>query len=188
MDYRPAVAINIGEIINRGGRELIDFLDYCVRSVQMDPLFLFLVREYRNHPTTPKAVTLYEIFCAPDAPARTSDPSVLPPLDLRIETAIRPLKMNLTRVQAAQFGASDPPPPLLLPAKFLFDFIVAHLEETSESLRQIAGHYKPHRTPLENIPGGRMTAGQKVFVDKVWEPKLRPWLVAAGFTRVASIA
>ena len=48
-------------IFSRGGKRLIDFLDYSVRSVEMDALFIFLVEEYRRHPTTPKAVTLYDL-------------------------------------------------------------------------------------------------------------------------------
>jgi hypothetical protein len=182
------VKINIRKLISQGGRELIDFLDYCVRSVQMDPLFLFLALEYRNQPTTPRAVALYEVFCAPDAPARTSNPAILPPMDLRLEAANRPLKQDLIRVQAAQFGNSNPTTPLILPPKCQFDPVVSNLEETSDCLRQIEQCYHPERSPLENLPGGAMTSAQRAFVERVWEPKLRPWLVAAGFRRIATIA
>ena len=167
---------------------MIDLLDYCVRSVQMDPVFVFLAQDYRLFPTTPKAVALYDIFCAPQAPARLSLPEVIPPLDLRIAAAIRPLKINWTRVQAAQLSASPPGPPLTLPPKYLFEGIASHVEKNSGAMRKIKRRYKPHRTPVENLPGGKITSAQRIFVDKVWEANLRPRLVAAGFQRVATIA
>jgi hypothetical protein len=33
-----------------------------------------------------------------------------------------------------------------------------------------------------------MTPGQKAFVERVWVPRVRPRLVAAGFRRIADIA
>jgi hypothetical protein len=171
------VAIDVDEIFTGGGKKLVDFLDYAVRAVQTDVLFSFLVREYREHPTTPKAVVLFDIFCAPRAPARLSLPEVLPPMNLQIAAAMRPLGLNLVAA-----------PPLILPPKYLFDAIDLHLRKNSDGLRTVKRRYRPSRSPLENLPGGRMNTGQKFFVEKVWEPNLRPRLVAAGFRRVGSIA
>ncbi len=54
-------------------------------------------------------------------------------------------------------------------------------------IRRIRETYDPALEPVENLPGGKMTAGQRMFVERVWRPKLRPHLVQAGFLRVASI-
>ena len=177
------MAFDIQAVFSRGGEELVNLLDYCVRSVQVDPVFVFLVGEYRMHPTTPKAVALYDVFCAPQAPARLSAPGdLLPPQSLRIEIAVRPLRLNLDHVRSLESGA----PPLILPPHFLFDAVAQQIQETSAAFRHIKRRYKPQRTPLENLPGGRMNAGQRHFVEQVWEPSLRPLLVAAGFRRVSS--
>ena len=179
--------IDLDEIFSRGGKELIDLLDYGVRAVQSDLLFIFLVQEYRQHPTTPKAVAIYDVFCAPAAPARLSTMEILPPINLQIEAALRPLRLNLAQVNAAHASAAVAPP-WILPPKFLFDTIDRHLRQKSPALRVIQRRYRPERTPLANLPGGKMNAGQRHFVEKIWEPKLRPWLVAAGFRRMGSIA
>ncbi len=179
--------IDLDDIFSRGGKELIDLLDYGVRAVQPDLLFVFLVQEYRQHPTTPKAVTLYDVFCAPPAPARLSAAEMLPPRNLQIELALRPLRLNLDQVDTARASAAVAPP-LFLPPKFLFDAIDLHLREKSAALLALQRRYRPQRTPLANLPGGKMNASQRHFVERVWEPKLRPWLVAAGFRRITSIA
>jgi hypothetical protein len=56
------------------------------------------------------------------------------------------------------------------------------------ALRAVGELYDPSLTPHENLPGGRMTPGQKAFVERVWVPRVRPRLVAAGFRRIADIA
>src|SRR5437762_12064592 len=75
--------VDIDEVFSKGGRTLIDFLDYSVRSIQMDPVFIFLVREYHTGPTVAKAVALYDLFCAPDSQGRISCLNSLPPKDMR---------------------------------------------------------------------------------------------------------
>ena len=162
-------------------------LDYGVRSVQPDLLFLFLVQEYRQHPTTPKAVVLYDAFCAPRAAARLSATEMLSPNNLQIEVAMRPLKLNVAQVAEAHAKATEVPP-WILPPKFLFDALALHLREKSPGLRAIKRRYRPTLSPVKNLPGGRMNGGQRHFVDKVWEPILRPQLIAAGFRRVTAIA
>ena len=179
--------IDIDAIFARGGKDLIALLDYGVRSVQPDLLFVFLVQEYRQHPTTLKAVMLYDAFCATRAVARLSATEMLSPNNLQIEVAMRPLKLNVARV--AEAHAKDTVvPPWILPPKFLFDALVLHIREKSPGLRAIKRRYRPTLSPVKNLPDGRMTGCQRHFVDRVWEPILRPQLIAAGFRRVTAIA
>jgi len=181
------VPIDIDAIFSRGGKELIGLLDYGVRSVRPDLLFVFLVQEYRLHPTAPKALALYDIFCAPQGAARVSATEMLFPNALQLENTMRPLRQNFAQVQEALAKAAAAPP-LLLPPKFIFDALDLHLRKKSPALRSVKRRYRPDRTPLENLPRGRMNAGQRFFVDKVWEPLLRPRLIAAGFRRISSVA
>ena len=179
--------IDIDAIFSRGGKDLIALLDYGVRSVRPDLLFVFLVQEYRQHPTTPKALALYDIFCAPHGAARVSALEMLSPNVLHLENAVRPLRLNFAQVQEAVAKAVAAPP-LILPPKFLFDALDLHLRKKSPALRSVKRRYRPDRTPLENLPRGRMNAGQRFFVERVWEPSLRPQLIAAGFRRMNSVA
>jgi hypothetical protein len=173
---RKSVQIDINDLFAKGGKPLIDFLDYCVRSVQTDPLFLFLVQEYRNGPTARKAVALFEMTCARDAPAQISTARALYLYDARLADMMRSL--------AAQSAATPAP----LPPKFLFDSVAAGLEKNSASLPKIRRSYRPDRTPVENLPGGKMSPAQRHFVERVWQPVVRPRLTAAGFWRIATIA
>jgi len=205
------VAVNVGEVFARGGKGLIDLLEFCVISVRMDPVFVFLVGEYRTHPTAPGAVALYELFCARDAPARVSALRALPPYDLRLSAAARPLAESLERTRDARDAEAEAaaaeetgedgggpgvvapsgvlPPPPLFPARYIFDEVVRQLESGRRGqLREVGELYDPTLTPYENLPGRRMTPGQQAFVDRVWAPRVRPRLVAAGFRRVADIA
>ena len=182
------VGADIESIFRSGGKGLVDLLEYCARSVQMEPIFVFLVGEYRVAPTATKALALYDVFCAPQALGRISAPEVLPPLDLRILGAMAPLQRWLAQSSArGPDSAAGLSPPL--PARFHFDFIVAHLQaDPTGSLKRICQSYDPSRTPWANLPGGNMTPGQRAFIEKVWEPVLRPRLVEAGFRRIANIA
>lgn len=170
------MSVDLDSIFSRGGKRLVDLLDYGVRAVETDLLFVFLVREYRELPTARKAVALFDGFCAPGAPARLSVPELLPPYDLALEVALRGLRRDLERLPAP------------LPPKYLFDALDLRIRARSKRLRAVRRDYRIRRTPSENLPGGRMSAGQRRFVDAVWEPLLRPRLVAAGFRRVGSIA
>lgn len=181
------MAIDIDDVFTRGGKELIDLLDYAVRSVRTDLLFIFLVHEYRQMPTTPKACALYDFFCAPLAPARVSAAELLPPVNPHLAVTMRPLQINLAAVTAAQAGGTAMPPPFL-PAKFLFDALDLHIRKRSPAIRSVKRRYRPERSPVQNLPGGKMNVGQRFFVDRVWEPVLRPRLVSAGFRRVSSVA
>ena len=84
----PRMPIDIDQVFSRGGAELIELLNYCVRSVQMDPIFGFLVDEYRLCPTAPKAVALYDMFLAPEALARIDAAALLPPREQSLQVLI----------------------------------------------------------------------------------------------------
>jgi hypothetical protein len=181
------VAVDVDEVLRRGGVVLLDFLQYCVLSVQVEPVFALLAREYRMAPTAARALTLYDLFCAPDAPARIRAPAALPPYDLRLPRAVEPLRLPPPPPPAdADEGVGTTVP--IGPPNYLFDFVVAQLRQGPSDPLQGAGHkFDPARTPLENLPGGRQTAGQRAFVENVWRPRVRPALAAAGFWRVATI-
>lgn len=168
------MAIDLDEVFVRGGEKLVDVLNYCVRSVQVDPVFAFLVEEYRMFPTHAKAVALYEMFLAIDAPARINALELLPPRELGLEMLIRDFRPPMPRVQAG---------------KYIFDGLAAHIRNNRRgAIARLKRRYNPRLTPTENLPRGKMTAGQKRFISQVWEPRMRPKLVAAGFRRIANIA
>src|SRR5438105_2726957 len=86
-------------LIARAEHDLMNLIVYCVRSIQMDPVFLCLVQDYRTSPTVAKAVALYDLFCVPNGLARLSTQEVIPPMNLRIQSAIRPFREHWTRTQ-----------------------------------------------------------------------------------------
>jgi hypothetical protein len=178
---------DVENILSQGGQDAVWLLEFCVRSMQMDGIFLYLLQEYRSRPTVPKAVALYDNFCVPDALARLSTAGVLPPLDLRIQMAMHPFRNDLTRAQIKNFSAPGTAAPQLMPPKYLFDFIASALRKNSRPLKSIRRKYKPGRRAAENLPNGIMTPAQRHFVEKIWQPIIRPHLVAAGFWRIASI-
>lgn len=206
--------VDVNRIFDRGGRELIDLLEFCVLSVQMDPLFVFLVGEYRSAPTADKAQTLYELFCAVGAPARISPHHLLPPKDFRLPQTLAPFFQTRQLLNAAaQKTATEPdeepaaeaeaepaapgdgePRPqvqglMLLPPRYLFDSLRDELLTQQPSpITRLGKQFDPLLTPRENLPGGALTAAQKFFVNYVWTPRLRPQLVTSGFRRVANVA
>ena len=182
------MAVDMPETFQRGGRTLIDFLAYCVMSQQLEPVFVFLVGEYQQRPTATGALAVYDAFCAPGAPARIDAGPVLPPLDLRLEPGMRLLRDDLQRVAAASQVAEGERLMPIIPAKYGFDFIVEFLRsERLSALEGPARQFDPALSPTENLPGGRMTAGQRHFVERIWQPQVRPQLVQAGFRRVANV-
>jgi len=196
--------MDINQVFLRGGKQLVELLEFSVISLQPDPLFAFLVGEYRLRPTAEGAVALYDVFCAPGTPARISPVDVLPPRNLRIQQDIETLRMHLLGHERARSAMQDRQeteesrqdhlatedmeiPSIPVPGKYLFDAIVVRVWQ-GHSLRSLARSYDPGLSPQENLPDGRMTASQKHFVDKIWEPQLRPYLASAGFRRIANIA
>jgi hypothetical protein len=154
----------------------------------MEPVFVFLVQEYRLASSADKARALWEIFCQENAPARLDVPEVLPPRNSRLLTALRPMLSLPTAAGATGGTALTPARPAPIPPHFLFDFIAEEIRSASPAFAKVTRRYKPSRTPIENLPGGKMSATQRQFVERVWEPVLRPKLVRAGFWRLATVA
>jgi hypothetical protein len=193
------VAIDFDDVLTRGGDELIQFLHFCVYSVEPAPLFVALAKEFRFRPTIPSALVLYENFCAEGAPVRVRADAVLPPLDKRLEQMVSRLRQEVRLFEAA--ALSPPPaegadssgerrrkPSAPAPVLFLFDHVVEHLEkDLSGPLHSAARAFDPARDPMENLPGGRLGAGQRAFLETIWRPRVRPHLVAAGFWRAANL-
>jgi hypothetical protein len=168
---------------------MIDLLKYCVYSGRMDLVFLSLVREFRTRPTAAKAVTLYELFCAEGAPARLSAGAALPPRNLHIRQAIERLRENLRRAKERDRDKHRFAAPATTPPAFLFDFIVEQIENDREGpLAQVSRDYDPQRTPVENLPEGQMSPGQRQFVANVWNRRVRLHLASAGFRSIATVS
>ncbi|MCS7465283.1 hypothetical protein NZK35_01185 [Stieleria sp. ICT_E10.1] len=192
-------------IMQRGGRELIELLTHCVFSFNTDVLFLYCVGEYQLRPQAVSAIAIYDVFCAPTAPARISDLSLIPPKDVRIEQTITQLRHAFQGATcdprqsdgvaddenaAAGQDESNPPdrPAVPLPPRYLFDSIASSLSVSEQAkIATLEDYYDPKRTPQENLPGGELTDVQRAFVDHVWTPRIRPYLVSSGFWRVSTV-
>ena len=180
--------VELSGLFARGGSELIAFLDYCVFSVQMTPVFAFLADDFANIPTAARALALYDAFCAAGAPARLKSHAVLTPRDLRLDQPMRDLRRLWLASRQPRATKDDPVVPAPLPPRFLFQFILDHLNDDLESDLHVAVRsFDPSLSPAANLPGGRMSEGQRAFVDGVWRPRVRPALLGAGFWRIANI-
>jgi hypothetical protein len=185
--------VDLNAVLLRGGTTLLDLLQFCVLSVQPAPLFVFLVQEYRQTPRAASALALYDAFCAPAAPARVEADIVLAPRDLRLHQAIEAVRRQVAWAAAPlpPVAEGEQPPPrrfVPIPPAHLFDPVVSHLRDLEDGpLARVSRDYNPDRAPLENLPGGKMNASQRFFVDNIWRPRLRPQLVAAGFWRIATV-
>jgi hypothetical protein len=182
------MAVDIRSVLAAGGRPAIGLLEYCVASVQLEPVFVYLAVDYRYRPTAPRALALYDAFCAPGAAGRIRADSVLPPRSLRLAQEVARIR---GWVQGADAPEGTPPQAstaIPVPARYLFDEVLALLTSGGhERVRHIEETWDPSLSAVENLPGGRMTAGQRMFVEKVWRPQLRPGLVQGGFPRIATI-
>jgi hypothetical protein len=193
------VAIDFDDLLKRGGDELIQFLHFCIYSVEPAPLFVALAKEYRFRPSVPGALALYENFCAEGAPVRLRADAVLWPFDNRLEHLIFRLRQEVRLVETAaqssspsegadQSGERRRRPRAPAPVIFLFDHVVEYVQkDPSGPVHSAARAFDPARDPLENLPGGRLSAGQRAFLENVWRPRVRPRLVAAGFWRAANL-
>jgi hypothetical protein len=190
------MAIDVDLEFRRGGKTMLDFLSYCVIAYHMEPVFAFLVGEYRMRPTPERALALFDTFCATMAPARMRlITEVLPPRNVRfdreMENRRQQLRAALDVDATLSTGKADVAPicrQAPIPPTYLFDFIVAHMASSSNDPISAPGrHFDPALTPAQNLPGGLMTRGQRAFVENVWRPRVNPMLVATGFWRIADI-
>ena len=192
------MSIKIEEILSGGGRDLINLLEYAVLSINVDLIFVYLVREYRVRPSAAAALAVHDLFCCADSPARVSCEAALFPKDMRLTQAISPYRAGspdassvnaLPRESADQDAKATRFEAPLLPPRYIFDSLVRRIndQEESASIHSLAS-YSVALTPHENLPNGGLSAVQRRFVEHIWQPIVRPELVAAGFWRVASIA
>jgi hypothetical protein len=192
--------IDVDREFTRGGRTVLDFLTYCVMAYRLEPLFDYLVRDYRTRPTGAGAITLFDMFCAPEGPARLrAGDRHLPPRELRLVRELArirglldvPVTPRHPEASEASTRGSAPPPhsPIRVPApRHLFDDLVERLRGGETDLVALPGRdFDPTLPPARNLPGGRMTEGQRAWVENVWHPGVRPRLVAAGFWRVSTL-
>jgi hypothetical protein len=181
------------ELFRRGGKPLLSLLSFCVMSYRMEPLFAYLVGEFRMCPTPDRALALYDVFCAPEAPAKLPTWELLPPrvMGLREEVerirrlcdAARTPPTPAAEEEESPAGPSEPGAP-----KYLFDTLLAALHRyAGDPIGAVGRDFDPDLSPVENLPGGRMNPAQRHFVERVWQPHVRPRLVGAGFPRVATV-
>jgi hypothetical protein len=148
-------------------------------------MFVFLTGEFRFRATARGAVALYDQFLAPAAPARVSADDALPPRNPALPATVAPLRAAVNRLAAFLPTEDAPdPPPVPIPAGYLFDSVAGAL---GGSVAALAAEFDPDKGPVMSLPGGRMTARQRTWVERVWCKQVRPALVAAGFWRVSSL-
>lgn len=181
--------IDIDEILTRGGRARIDFLRYCVMSINIEPVFLFLAGEYRLRPAHAAALALFDLFCAADAPARLTAHELLPPRELGLGLEIARIRESWAELQTPPSADDEEPRPVPpWPGRALFDALVRGVHaDTHVRLAELATRYDPQRSPHENLPGGKLSTSQRQFVERVWTPIVRPRLTAAGFWQIATV-
>jgi hypothetical protein len=192
MGYRQAKrrprrrTLSLQAVLRAGGRGRIDLLKHCVRSVTMEPVFVYLVQEYRQRPRHATALALFDMFCAPGAPGRLHASPVLPPVNLVFAAAV-----EMLRAQSLQAQAGAPAPrivPNTAPMRGLFDRIVEAVTRDPEGRwARLALYYNTALDPSENLPGKAMTQAQRHFIENVWKPRMRPCLVNAGFWQLLTI-
>lgn len=176
------------EVLTRGGAPRIALLRYCVMSVTMEPVFVFLTQEYRLRPTHVAALALYDVFCAPDAPARIKARDALPPRNLALVAAMRSIRQQWNYLQGTGDPQEEASISITTPYKNLFDPVARSVQnDTKGAFARLELQFDPRLSPQENLPGGNMNAGQRHFVEKIWQPVVRPRLVAAGFWHIANI-
>jgi hypothetical protein len=180
---------DINRILSSGGNPRIALLQLCVMSVQMEPVFVFLTQEYRLRPTRDAALALHDVFCAPDAPAKIQLRGVPAPMDVSFISYIRSIRQQRDQLmQPQQDDEAGSGIPITAPHLHLFDNIARAVQDDPDgSYARLGKQYDPQLAPAQHLPGGRMNAGQRHFVNNVWRPIARPRLVEAGFWRIAVI-
>ncbi|MPZ43797.1 MAG: hypothetical protein GEV05_10400 [Betaproteobacteria bacterium] len=188
MKPRRRRKFSVEEALHAGGRSRIDLLRHCVQSVTMEPLFVFLVDEYRQRPQHAAALALFDMFCAPGAPARLGAHAVLPPMNLVLVAGTRALRAQWSQMQAAEPPAAEVAVPRTVPMRGLFDSVArAATQDPDGAWARLTRYYDPALAPSDNLPGGRMSTTQRHFVENVWKPVVRPRLVSAGFWQLQTI-
>jgi hypothetical protein len=176
--------LDIPATLTQGGEGYVSLLQFCLRSGHLEPLFLALVKEYQQKPSHLSALTLYDLFCAANAPARLSVAQVLPPQDLKLAGLMPLLRAQWTQMQAREAVDEEKRLFIAQPQRSLFDSILPALPAAFEGVAQ---QFDPSKRVNDSLPGGTMSAGQRNWINQVWLKQVRPKLTAAGFWRVATL-
>jgi hypothetical protein len=186
MQSSPGV--DLADILMKGGEQRVALLRYCVMSVTMEPVFVFLAQEYRLRPTHAAALALYDVFCARNAAARITVWEALPPRNLQLQAAVDSIREQWAQLQLASQPDEHSRLAITLPHRNLFDRIAdAARSDPTSGFARICSRYDPRLAPEQSLSGGRMSAVQRHFVENIWRPVARPRLVAAGFWQIANI-
>lgn len=161
--------------------------------MQMEPVFGYLVGEFRLRPTAEGALALHDCFCATNALARLRHPSTLlppgnPQLSAQIETLRNALGPAGSPTASSSEGEDPGPPRIPVVPRYLFDSIIEALAGVEgDPLRNPARDFDPALSAYENLSGGSLTPAQRHFVDNVWPQLVRPRLTGAGFWSIANV-
>ncbi len=195
-DTAAAVAsgVDLYALQSTGGAQAIALWQYCVRSVNPDALFMLLLEEYRLRPTHQALLALFDAFCAPQALAQISAAVGLSHNSMFMQQIQRLREEWQAQQEYQQLRRSlpqeelPPPPRSSQPYRSLFDTLQKQLLDNPDSgWQQARRNYDPAKSTSQNLPGGDMTPAQRLFVTRIWQPRLRPQLVAAGFWKLATV-
>jgi hypothetical protein len=178
--------VDIEDLLNRGGAGRIALLRYCVMSIRMEPIVVFLAQEYRYRPSHAGALALFDLFCDEHAPARLEAYELLPPRQLGLRAALARVRAQWNQMKSPAPEDEEELIAVTTPARDLFDAVVRGLRGDAR-LTALRTSYDPQLTAQENLPGGKMTAGQRQFVEGAWNPVVKPRLTAAGFWQMSTI-
>ena len=177
-------------IFQRGGVDALNLMQYCVRAINLDPLFVALVREYQLRPSHQALLALYDCFCAPHAPGKLSISEVLAAQELRLQSQTALVRAEWQRMQQPVEPVPEeenaPRQRSTVPNRSMFDALLSQIQQSAK-WQATSQYYKPELSPNQNLPGGDITPVQLHFVTRVWRPVIRPRLVAAGFWRIATV-
>lgn len=182
------------QLFKRGGEVGIALTQYCVRSVNLSPLFVHLVSEYRLRPNLKTALALYDCFCAPQAAARLPVCAGLHSELAALQQSVHKMRNTLAAIRDQEL---QPPAPTdeqearprvlnYVPEFGLFDALVKAVRNSVE-FDKACRQYDPARAVWQNLEPEGMTQAARVFVARIWQPQIRPQLVAAGFWRLQTI-
>ncbi|WP_338846349.1 hypothetical protein V8J88_21635 [Massilia sp. W12] len=180
-------------LARNGGEAAIALWQYCVRAVNPDALFILLLEEYRLRPTHEALLALFDCFCAPQAQARISAAAHISQNSLFLQQISQLREEWRIWQDFQQLRRQHPeqeltPPRRSQPYRSVFDGLQKQLlEQESSGWRLACRSYDPAQSPNRNLPGGDMTPQQRLFVSRIWQPLLRPRLVAAGFWKLATV-
>ncbi|HKE96964.1 MAG TPA: hypothetical protein VKB34_21835 [Povalibacter sp.] len=163
-----------------GGPQRISFLNKCIMEGTTDYVFEFLVSEYRNSPTKKKAIALYDLFCAANAPYRLNCDELLPPKNPQLTGLIDWYREQRAAAQQMNFIKRIATSGNRTPLREQFDFLLpAIFRQEDNAAMNVA---------VQQVASGavkRPTSGaQKSFVAS-WA-NARRVLIDAGFSSMQS--